>query len=39
MQVQSSPWDVAVVGGGASGTLLAIHLLRQARAPFRILLV
>ncbi|NVJ21190.1 MULTISPECIES: FAD/NAD(P)-binding protein [Myxococcus] len=39
MRVQSSPWDVAVVGGGASGTLLAIHLLRQARAPFRILLV
>ncbi|MCE9672223.1 FAD-dependent oxidoreductase [Myxococcus stipitatus] len=31
--------DVAIIGGGASGTLLAIHLLRHARAPLRVLLV
>src|SRR3954471_729522 len=31
--------DVAVVGGGAGGTLVAIHLLRQARSPFSIVLV
>ncbi|WP_338870709.1 FAD/NAD(P)-binding protein [Myxococcus stipitatus] len=30
---------MAIVGGGASGTLLAIHLLRQARAPLRLLLL
>ncbi|MBZ4407531.1 FAD/NAD(P)-binding protein [Myxococcus sp. XM-1-1-1] len=39
MQGHSSPWDVAIVGGGASGTLLAIHLLKQARAPLRVLLL
>ncbi|WP_426757000.1 FAD/NAD(P)-binding protein [Myxococcus sp. Y35] len=32
-------WDVAIVGGGASGTLLAVHLLRSARAPLRVALV
>lgn len=32
-------FDVAIVGGGASGTLLAIALLRRARAGFRLLLV
>src|SRR5947209_3768737 len=31
--------DVAIVGGGASGTLVAIQLLRQARPPFSIVLV
>jgi uncharacterized NAD(P)/FAD-binding protein YdhS len=31
--------DVAIVGGGASGTLVAIHLLRQARSPLSIVLV
>jgi uncharacterized NAD(P)/FAD-binding protein YdhS len=30
---------VAIVGGGASGTLLAVNLLRNARAPFRVVLV
>jgi uncharacterized NAD(P)/FAD-binding protein YdhS len=30
---------VAVVGAGASGVLVAIHLLRQAREPIEILLV
>lgn len=32
-------FDVAIVGGGASGTLLAIQLLRRAPAGFRLLLV
>ncbi|GHG98129.1 FAD/NAD(P)-binding protein [Comamonas sp. JC664] len=32
-------WDVAIVGGGASGTLLAANLLRSARAPLRVALV
>jgi uncharacterized NAD(P)/FAD-binding protein YdhS len=31
--------DVAIVGGGASGTLVAIHLLQKARAPFAIALL
>jgi uncharacterized NAD(P)/FAD-binding protein YdhS len=31
--------DVAIVGGGASGTLVAIQLLRQARSPLSIVLV
>jgi uncharacterized NAD(P)/FAD-binding protein YdhS len=30
---------VAIVGGGASGTLLALQLLRQARHPLEVLLV
>ncbi|MCP3135829.1 FAD/NAD(P)-binding protein [Pyxidicoccus xibeiensis] len=38
MRAQSC-WDVAIIGGGASGTLLAMNLLRSARAPFRIVLV
>src|SRR6266446_2945670 len=32
------PVDVAIVGGGASGTLVAVQLLRQARGPWRIAL-
>ncbi|RJS24184.1 hydroxyacylglutathione hydrolase [Corallococcus sp. H22C18031201] len=32
-------WDVFIVGGGASGTLLALHLLKSARAPLRVALV
>jgi uncharacterized NAD(P)/FAD-binding protein YdhS len=32
-------WDIAIVGGGASGTLLAANLLKQARAPLRVLLI
>ncbi|WP_368738625.1 FAD/NAD(P)-binding protein, partial [Myxococcus xanthus] len=27
------------MGGGASGTLLAVHLLRSARAPLHVALV
>ncbi|MFP2929247.1 FAD/NAD(P)-binding protein [Pyxidicoccus sp. 3LG] len=38
MRAQSC-WDVAIIGGGASGTLLAMNLLRGARAPFRVVLV
>ncbi|MFP2963084.1 FAD/NAD(P)-binding protein, partial [Myxococcus sp. 1LA] len=30
---------MAIVGGGASGTLLAVNLLRSARAPLRVALV
>jgi uncharacterized NAD(P)/FAD-binding protein YdhS len=33
------PVDVAIVGGGASGTLVAAQLLRQARSPLRIALL
>jgi uncharacterized NAD(P)/FAD-binding protein YdhS len=33
------PFDVAIVGGGASGTLLAIQLLRRAPPSWRLLLV
>ena len=33
------PADVAIVGGGASGTLVAVQLLRQARGPLRVALV
>lgn len=31
--------DIAIVGGGAAGVLVAIQLLRQARAPLRIALL
>ena len=33
------PVDVAIVGGGAGGTLVAVQLLRQARGPWHIALV
>jgi len=33
------PVDVAIVGGGACGTLVAVQLLRHARGPWRIALV
>src|SRR5712672_3027790 len=36
---QMGPVDVAIVGGGASGTLVAVQLLRRARGPFRIALI
>jgi len=32
-------FDLAIIGGGASGTLLATQLLRQARVPMRLLLI
>jgi uncharacterized NAD(P)/FAD-binding protein YdhS len=35
----SRVYDVAVLGAGASGTLIAVHLLRQARSGVRIALV
>lgn len=31
--------DIAIVGGGASGALVAMQLLRRARSPLRIVLV
>lgn len=37
--MDDSTYDIALIGGGASGTLVAIHLLRQARAPTRVALV
>ena len=33
------PPSVAIVGAGFSGSLLAVHLVRQARAPLRVILV
>lgn len=33
------PWDVLVIGGGASGTLLAAQLLRNASGPLRVALL
>ncbi|HWE23743.1 MAG TPA: FAD/NAD(P)-binding protein [Myxococcales bacterium] len=33
------PVDVAIVGGGASGTLVAVQLLQKASGPFRIALI
>ena len=39
---RSRPLDIAIIGGGASGTLTAVHLLRQAsvrRQPLRIRLI
>jgi uncharacterized NAD(P)/FAD-binding protein YdhS len=35
----SRVYDVIVLGGGASGTLLAVQLLRQARSAVRVALV
>jgi uncharacterized NAD(P)/FAD-binding protein YdhS len=32
-------YDLAIIGGGAAGTLLAIHLLRAARRPLRIVVL
>ena len=32
-------WDLVIVGGGASGTLLAAQLLRNARGPLRVALL
>lgn len=33
-----SSFEIAIIGGGASGTLLAAQLLRRASAPLRVLL-
>lgn len=35
----ASPFDVAIIGGGAAGTLVAIHLLQASRAQARIAVV
>lgn len=35
----ASAYDVAIVGGGAAGTLVAIQLLRQASSPLAIAIV
>ena len=32
-------YDIAIIGGGASGTLVALHLLRAATTPRRIALI
>ncbi|MDQ1120700.1 MULTISPECIES: FAD/NAD(P)-binding protein [Pseudoxanthomonas] len=37
--MSASPFDVAIVGGGAAGTLVAIQLLRQATTALRIALL
>lgn len=37
--MDDTPYDIALIGGGASGTLVALHLLRQARTPTRLALV
>ena len=38
MTLQST-CDIAIIGGGASGTLVALHLLRAATTPWHIVLV
>lgn len=35
----SSVFDIAIIGGGAAGTLAAIHLLKQATTPRRIAII
>lgn len=38
--MHNAEWNtIAIIGGGASGTLLAIHLLRQARHPVQIIVI
>lgn len=37
--VPTDPFDIAIIGGGASGVMTALQLLHQARAPRRIVLV
>jgi uncharacterized NAD(P)/FAD-binding protein YdhS len=39
VEYSRSTTQIAIVGGGAGGSLLAAQLLRQASAPFRILLI
>ena len=34
-----APFDVAILGGGASGVLVAIHLLQAASGPLRIVII
>ena len=38
MSEPNVPRSIAIVGGGCSGTLVAVQLLRQARSPLRVLL-
>ncbi|MGA3218569.1 MAG: FAD/NAD(P)-binding protein [Acidimicrobiales bacterium] len=35
----TSTADVAIIGGGASGTLVAAHILREASSPYHIALI
>jgi uncharacterized NAD(P)/FAD-binding protein YdhS len=35
----SLPRSIAIVGGGCAGTLVAVQLLRQSRAPVRVILI
>lgn len=35
----AASFDVAIIGGGAAGTLVAIHLLNASRAPIRIAII
>jgi uncharacterized NAD(P)/FAD-binding protein YdhS len=37
--MDSGPAAIAIVGGGASGALVAAHLLRRPSSPFHIVLV
>lgn len=39
MNFSNAPVQIAIVGGGASGSLLAIQLLRQTRQPLHVLLI
>lgn len=39
MTLQPTYYDIAIIGGGASGTLVALHLLRAATTPRRIALI
>ncbi len=39
MSNSKSPFRIIIVGGGASGSLVATHLLRQARRPLQIILI
>jgi glycine/D-amino acid oxidase-like deaminating enzyme len=39
MSNAESPYDVAIIGGDASGPLVAAWLLRLARAPLRLVLL
>lgn len=39
MSNPSEPLEIAIIGAGYSGTLVAAHLLRQARFPLRVRLI
>jgi glycine/D-amino acid oxidase-like deaminating enzyme len=35
----ANPYDVAIIGGGCSGVLLCVHLLRQSQQHLSIALI